>query len=189
MARALKRRPSSLNALRPLEFMAYATRIVSPVMHAAREGHPEAAQWLINAGANVNQTDMFGRTALYLATESRDHKTMTVLLNAGADPDMITSFGSSPLLSAVQNNDRPAIKLLLEHAADINVYAKGYSAVYIAVKRGNTELLRWLLDHGAVVHDELRNAVNHTIERLPDDSREDIRRLIEQRASPPSREK
>lgn len=188
MARALKRRPSSLNALRPLEFMAYATRIVSPVMHAAREGHPEAVQWLINQGANVNQTDMFGRTALYLATESRDHKTLTVLLNAGADPDMITSFGSSPLLSAVQDNDRPAIKLLLEHAADINVYAKGNSAVYIAAARGNAELLKWLLDQGAVVHDVLHHAVNHAIERLPDDSRDKIRRLMKSLPNPPSDE-
>ena len=59
----------------------------TPLMVAAAEAKPEAAEHLIGAGAYVDARDHHGRTALVLAAWYGSAAVVNVLLAASADPD------------------------------------------------------------------------------------------------------
>jgi ankyrin repeat protein len=86
---------------------------------ACKLGHYEVVQLLLGVGANVNHQ---------------------------VDPD-----GSSPLHDAVRESQERIVNFLLEQK-DININqanAAGESALFIACQRGNSSIVKALLDHGA----------------------------------------
>jgi ankyrin repeat protein len=120
---------------------------VSPLLVAVMNANWDLAKQLIEAGADVNQWDIFGETPLYTALDQRTridggrasidtpNKTtglavVKLLLERGADPNMQLFFkpanvrgalhtrGATPLIRAAMNADTEVIKLLLEHGAD-----------------------------------------------------------------------
>jgi ankyrin repeat protein len=80
----------------------------SPLMLAARTSE-ELVSLLLQAGADVDQVDPWGRTALHLAAEEGSEKSVTLLLEAGADPDRVDQYffgGSTPLDYARRRTDQ-----------------------------------------------------------------------------------
>ena len=59
----------------------------TPLMTAARFGLQDVTHWLISVGANVNDTNKKGESALILAVQGRQLPIVRVLMVAGADPD------------------------------------------------------------------------------------------------------
>ena len=123
---------------------------VSPLLVAVMNANWDLAKRLIDAGADVNQWDIFGETPLYTAIDQRTRidggrasidppNTTTglaivkLLLERGADPNMQLFFkpanvrgglhtrGATPLIRAAMNADTDVIKLLLEHGADARI--------------------------------------------------------------------
>jgi ankyrin repeat protein len=124
---------------------------VSPLLVAIMNANWDLAQKLIEAGADVNQPDLYGETALFTAIDLRSRadggrasidptNTVTgltvvkLLLDRGANPNAQLSFkpanvrgimmtrGATPLIRAAANGDLEVVKLLLEHGADATVY-------------------------------------------------------------------
>jgi ankyrin repeat protein len=124
---------------------------VSPLIVAILNANWDLAKQLIDAGADVNQWDIFGETPLYLALNSRTrldggrasidpiNKTtgtqiVRMLLDKGANPNAQLFFqpanlagttntrGATPLIRAANNNDMEMVKLLLEKGADATLY-------------------------------------------------------------------
>lgn len=60
-----------------------------PLIHAAANGHAEAALGLINLGADVNSKDVNDLTALHAATLGNHVDVVRVLLEAGADQSIL----------------------------------------------------------------------------------------------------
>src|SRR5690606_25927459 len=58
---------------------------LTPLIYAARTGAIEAAQVLLDAGADVNQTSRYGWTPLLAATQNRNYQMGKFLLENGAD--------------------------------------------------------------------------------------------------------
>ena len=124
---------------------------VSPLHLAVMNANWDLAKQLIDAGANVNQWDIFGEAPLFTAVGGRSRtdggrasidppnqttgiELVRLLLERGANPNMQLFFrpanvrgatntrGSTPLIRDANGNDVEVVKLLLEHGADATVY-------------------------------------------------------------------
>jgi len=91
---------------------------VRPALHwAAEQGLTEIAALLIEQGAEADEIDHFGNTALHLALGYPDM--IALLLESGASVDVKNALGNTPLHLAVK--DRRAVEALLAAGADVNV--------------------------------------------------------------------
>jgi uncharacterized protein len=124
---------------------------VSPLHVAVMNANWDLAKQLIEAGADVNQWDIYGMAPLFTAIGNRSRNDggrasidppnqatgldiVRLLLDRGANPNMQLFFrpsnvrgstntrGSTPLIRAANANDREVVELLLEHGADATVY-------------------------------------------------------------------
>lgn len=74
--------------------------------------------YLIGKGANVNQADDRGRTALQLAVNLGWREGAEFLVSKGARTNDSNDAGETPLISAVHRRDLQLMKVLLEAGAD-----------------------------------------------------------------------
>ena len=80
----------------------------TPLLYAARQGCIECARYLIEAGADINDTDPDRVTALNLALINFHFDFAAYLIQAGADVDKWDLYGRTPLYNAVDMNTLPA---------------------------------------------------------------------------------
>ena len=137
---------------------------VSPLNLALINMHFETAMALIEAGADVNQWDIFGRAPLYNAI---DLNTMPV----GGRPDIpspgtTTGYDVARVLLAKGANPNMQLKLrppyrnaVFDRGAD-NPLSNGATPLLRAARSADTESVKLLLSHGALV--DLPNAQGHT---------------------------
>jgi uncharacterized protein len=116
---------------------------MTPLLFAARDGRLEAAQLLLDAGADVNAPDANGIGPLLMAISNNHTPVATLLLARGANPNAADWWGRTPLWSAadVRNLDldsrtlengvdrAPVLALidaLIKKGADVNVRVKEF---------------------------------------------------------------
>ncbi len=129
-----------------------------PLIFAARHGHLQVAQVLVEAGADVNQTTADGWTALLAATHNRYYGLGAWLLEQGADPDLANAGGWTPLYIATDNRNIEAgdypvrvpdmdhlafIQLLLDAGADPNLRMRSSTETRTVFTQ------QWLFEDGA----------------------------------------
>lgn len=85
---------------------------------AARNNRIDSIQNLINEGADVNERDTYGRSALMY---SRSQETARLLIDAGADVNGRDKRGWTPLMFAARYGRTDVIKVLLESGADVDI--------------------------------------------------------------------
>jgi ankyrin repeat protein len=124
---------------------------VSPLNVAIMNANWDLAKKLIDAGADVNQWDIYGETPLYVAigmstridgghasidppNETKGNDLIGMLLEHGANPNIQLFFrpanvrgatntrGSTALIRAANNGDLELVQRLLEHGADATLY-------------------------------------------------------------------
>ena len=136
--------PGGPDVLRPpyRETLVGKTGGMTALLHAAREGHLDAAMALLEGGANVNQVSAGDRTSpLLMATLNGQFDLALALVARGADPDLAASTdGVTPLFAVLQTRWAPksnypqpraqdhqrtehlyVLRALLEAGADPNV--------------------------------------------------------------------
>jgi ankyrin repeat protein len=89
------------------------------LLFAAREGDLESMQLLVAAGANVNDADAWGVSALALAAHSGFTEMVSYLLSKGANPNACEA-GFCPLHCAILRRDAGMAAALLAKGADAN---------------------------------------------------------------------
>ncbi|MCB1144060.1 MAG: ankyrin repeat domain-containing protein [Leptospiraceae bacterium] len=91
--------------------------------------------------------------ALFEAVENNQVSKVKEYLDRGTDPNLRNSEWNWPLLLSASLNF-PILKLLIESGADPNVFEenKFYSPLIQASRNGKTEIIEFLLDHGADSH-------------------------------------
>jgi ankyrin repeat protein len=137
---------------------------VSPLNLALINLHFETAMALIDAGADVNQWDIFGRAPLYNAI---DLNTLPV----GGRPDIPSEDRVSGLDVAkrlLEKGANPNMQLkvrppyrnaVFDRGAD-NVLANGATPLIRAARAADNDAVKLLLEHGALV--DLPNSRGHT---------------------------
>ena len=144
------------------------------LMWAAAQGHAEVARVLVAFGAdlrarskvwrqlentagNTNPSGNFrmahgGSTPLLFVARNGHVDTARALVEAGADVNDTAAAGTSALLVSAHSGQTTLGIYLLEQGADPNAADAGYTALHAAVLRGDVELVRTLLQHGAAIN-------------------------------------
>lgn len=132
------------------------------LIDAIREGRPETAKFLLEAGANADGKRFgFGETALMLAAERGFAEVVEMLIAKGAAVNARNDTTQAALDYAVssnfdidQNKRVEIVNLLLKAGANPNGQTAPYCAVPVttAAGRGNVGAIRLLIDYEADVN-------------------------------------
>lgn len=134
-------------------------------LHSAiREGHLEIVRRLVENGADLEPTcdPHHNCKPLGYAIFSRQWRIAEYLVEAGADLNGIGAYSDPPLTKALERSDsaegRDMVRHLIEAGADVNQpNAFGVSPFVGTCGSGDVELLKLMIDHGALVNDVFPN--------------------------------
>src|SRR5437867_370835 len=137
------------------------------LMFAARVGDLASARLLVAAGADVNDEDAWGVSAVVLAAHSGFTDVVEFLLDNGANANA-DKAGFTALHEAVMRRDENLVKVLLDHGADANLPVRswtptrrssrdfnfspeltGATPFWLAARFTEPEVMRLLVKHGA----------------------------------------
>lgn len=86
---------------------------------------------LLERGANVNDCDSDGASALHLALQKKDVELFKFLIAEGASINLKNNQLRSPLFIAISNNLPPAVSELLKLGASVNEFDSEKEGVYL----------------------------------------------------------
>jgi len=131
------------------------------LMEACEKGRTGVVESLLDRGADVNITDVEGRTPLMLAAFRGRTPVMRLLLDRSADPNAADNKGYTALMMAAFKGHPAATELLIDRGADVNAGShKGGTALIRAASAGHLEVVRFLLFKGADVNAETKKGLS-----------------------------
>ena len=159
----------------------------SPLHYAVGGGNAGVARLLIARGADVHVAARGGTTPFDIAVSRSDVPAMAMLVRAGARPN------PANLVSAASHSSAETVRFLLENGIDPNAVPTPVGtqrasppAVILATGRGDTAVLRALLDAGANVNSRDVNGwsalrwARHSASRQRGDARaREVARMLE----------
>jgi uncharacterized protein len=153
-----------------------ASRGQTALMWAVAERHPQVVRLLLEKGANVHARSRASRryvllccqdfegdpgggeyveeggdTPLLFAARVGDIESARFLLAASAAIEDAAATGTSPLVLAAHSDQGAFAAFLLDNGANPDSGGAGYTALHAAVLRGNVDLVKALLGHGAAL--------------------------------------
>lgn len=137
------------------------------LIFAARLGDIGSTKLLVAAGANVNDADGWGMSAMALAAYNNHGDVVEYLVEIGADPNLASSE-IAPLHAAILHRNERLVDALLAHRADPNLRLRawtgvergsrdrwihpsmvGASPLWLAARAGTPKMMRLLIARGA----------------------------------------
>jgi ankyrin repeat protein len=119
------------------------------LMYAVAKNRKEVVDRLLDAGADINESDVTVGSALTWAAYYDREDLVADLLERGADPNVVNSVGGTPLIVAATKGSTRIVRQLLEHGADPEAKSKD-----------GKNALQWAKDvHRADVAKVLQDAV------------------------------
>ncbi len=133
------------------------TKGCSALMLALLDGRFDAAQLLIDEGADIHYTRPLphtrdrsrGQTALWWAA-TKGHLPLTQrLVELGADVNLSDHFGGTPAIQAASHGHLPTLQYLASQGADLRArISDGRTGFHLAVRDGYTTVVEFLLSQG-----------------------------------------
>ena len=111
----------------------------------------EVIKILIENGVNLNRMVTNERTVLMWAAEHGHLKIVERLIKEGADVDVKNGSGYTALMYAVINRHLKIVERLIKEGADVYTrdYIRNNTALEYAMKMGDVEMIKILIDAGA----------------------------------------
>jgi uncharacterized protein len=127
-------------------------QVSAGVIEAVEErDHAAIAAW-IKKGADVNQAQPDGTTALQYAAHPNDPASVDLLLRAGAKAAAANNYGVTAISEAAATGNATLIEKLLNAGAGANTTTPdGETVLMTAARSGNGAAVRLLIEHGAIV--------------------------------------
>lgn len=116
---------------------------------AATLGANDNLRLLLARGAKPTVSSMGGTTPLHSAGISGNPETVAILLAAGADVSAVNAEKMTPLHFAAATGNAGVATALVDAGAKTETYESGVHPLMLASAKGQTELVRLLLDRGA----------------------------------------
>lgn len=135
-----------------LNYGAYANCLTA-LMLAAKHGEVRFIEHLVNGGCNINQTDVYGRTALFFAVNHKKKKSKDVLIASGACK-LVTQnrfYDSKILTCIVEHGWCNELQLAIDEGIDVNMIdtRNGKTALMTATQGKMYACMKILLESGA----------------------------------------
>jgi ankyrin repeat protein len=122
----------------------------SALMLAAAKGNQPMVKLLLEYRAQVQQKNIFGKTALHFATLGHNTEIALQLIKAGLAVDSIDSGGITSLMGAAYMGDLKMVNFLIYQNANINASTKqGYTALMFATMGRKLDSVKLLIRSGA----------------------------------------
>lgn len=125
-----------------------------PLVAAASRGDSDEVRQLLRAGADVNEAQGDGMTALHWAGELGNEELTSILIFAGSNLEAGTRIGRyTPLHIASRAGRAEIVTTLLGAGANANAVTtnSGTTPLHLAAASGSVESVNALLEHGAQV--------------------------------------
>jgi ankyrin repeat protein len=121
------------------------------IFDAALNGDLEKVRESIGKGADPNDIDPDGRTALMYASFNGHTEIVRLLLDEGAKVGLRDAMGRTALLFASTGPFAETVELLLDHHADPNITDNDehFSPLMHAAAEGQLEVVKLLIERGA----------------------------------------
>lgn len=122
----------------------------STLPDAMQKGDVEQLTKLLESGADPNEAQSDGTTAIIWSAYHTNPQAIKLLLEKGAHPTTKNQFGVHAISIACQNGDLESTKLLIDAGADPNgTLEGGETLLHSAARNGNEKLVQYLLDKKA----------------------------------------
>ncbi len=122
---------------------------LTPIQQAVLRRRAAISIRLIEAGAEVDQTDGRGRTLLHMCVKRDMPEVAAKLLQHGADPHMLDEIGWTPMHHAAAQDQVEMVRNLIEGGADPSTRSRlGGTALHEAAASGGREVIQIILCAG-----------------------------------------
>ena len=162
-------------------------RIEPPIITACRMHFFEGVVSLINGGADINSTDNFGHTALWVAARQQSTDLVEYLITNGASVNKTDVYHYTPLLTAMLYRvSSGIIKMLIVNGSSLegprHPANTQHSPLFWALKYKNMDILKFLI-HVGVSNSEIRYVLKLLCAKH--DSDQNIMEMLEMEARTP----
>lgn len=150
----------------------------SLLQYAVHDGNLDEVVERLAAGADPNEFDPDGQTALTICGRRGNADIARVLIDAGAEVDARGSdHAVTPLCLAAIKDDIELVTVLLDAGADINANCANTTPLASATTSGRVQMMKFLLERGASVHDDQGRSMLTYIRDFTK-NRDDVERLL-----------
>lgn len=137
--------------------------VKTDLIKAVSEGNIDKVKTLLEEGIDANDEDYTGNTTIHLAVGQGNLAITELLIEYGANIKAINKEGRTPLHLAIEERRYDIAELLIEKSKEQNTEEatldlvnitdyEGISPLYIAVVKGDTEIIRMLIEKKAFLN-------------------------------------
>lgn len=133
----------------------------TPLMECFSKCNYFVIDFLIQNGADLEEKDIQGETALSLACISGQYDLAKLLIEKGADVNTKNKFGKTPLIVACECGNSNITELLIDKGANLDIRdPKGQTPLIIAIEKKLNNIINLLIDGGANL--DIQNPIGET---------------------------
>ncbi|KAI0173429.1 ankyrin repeat-containing domain protein [Hypoxylon sp. FL1284] len=123
--------------------------ICRAMLSAAQKGYHKILTMLLDAGADIDYTDVYGNTPLHFASWNSNARVTQVLLSRMPDTNYTDCKSCTPTFYAAGRGALECLKLLLDARADVEVEDSNVKRALMIAAERSPDCFRLLLERGA----------------------------------------